>query len=88
VAILWIFLRSAAGVGAAGLGVPYPEALLGPPITVLWLTVAIILAVRVEMSRRREGIFLENLGHSFAPIATVVAAETSLLELALRLAVG
>ena len=87
VALLWLFLRGATGLGSAGSGDPFPESLAGPPITAPFLVSAIVLVLWVEMRRRSELVFLANLGHSFGRIAVFVAAECFAFEVALRLAV-
>lgn len=84
-ALVWLFLRGAMAVGSAALEVPFPRALIGTPLTSLWLAAATIAAVWFELWRQRELIFLANLGYSFSRLGTVVAVECVALELALRL---
>lgn len=90
VLVLWLFLHAASGLGSAavGMGTPFPQSLIGPPLGTLWIIAVIVLVVRVEMWRRSEIIFLANLGHSFFRIALVIIAEFLLLETGLRVAVG
>lgn len=87
-ALLWLFIRGAAWVGSAAAEIPYPLSLEGPPLSALFVYVAVLIAVRVEIGRRSERIFLFNLGYSFGQLAIFVAAECAILEVAMRLCVG
>jgi len=88
VVVLWFFLRGVSSAGSAALQVPYPQSLIGRPIGAVWIVAVIILLVRVEMWRRREIVFLANLGYSFFRIAMVIVGACVLFEIGLRVAVG
>ena len=87
VTLVWLLIRGAAAIGSAAMRVPYPEALTGPLITVPVVVIAVIIAVRFEMWRRSELVFLANLGHSFGRIAALVATQCLVFEVVMRLSV-
>ncbi len=89
VLILWLVLHAAASFGATVMmETPFPESVIPNPISTLFLIAVVTLAVRVEMGRRSEIVFLANLGHSSRKIALVVIGECLVLEAGLRMAVG
>jgi hypothetical protein len=67
---------------------PPSQSLITNPGSTLFLISVIVLAVRLELGRRSEMVFLSNLGHSFRGIALVVVAECLVLEAGLRVAIG
>jgi hypothetical protein len=71
--------------GSSAMRVPMPRALLGSPLTALWLTAATGLVVWFEMRRHRETVFLANLGYSLLRLEGIVVAECLLLDAMLRL---
>ena len=73
--------------GSSAAGVPYPDAIAGPPVTGLWVTAVIGLAIHADMRRRCELVFLANLGYSFAQILTFIVALSFLFEVTLRIVV-
>jgi hypothetical protein len=54
----------------------------------VWLIAVIVLAMRMEMGRRAELLFLANLGHSYRRIGLLVIGECLVLEASLRMAVA
>ena len=88
VLVVWLFLRAFAAAGSAGSGVPFPQSVVGPPISTLWVMVVIILVIWWEMKRKSELIFLANLGYSFRRVTLMVLGECLLLEVTLRVAVA
>lgn len=70
------------------LDIPFPQSLIPSPIGTGFLIAVIVLAVRLEMGRRSEIVFLANLGHSFRKIALLVVGACLILEIGLRAAVG
>jgi hypothetical protein len=64
------------------------QAFVGPLPSVLWIVGVIVLALRVEMGRKSELLFLANLGHSFRGMALVMVGECLVLEVGLRVAVA
>jgi len=89
VLVLWLFLHAATSYGAQTMmESDLPQSLIANPVGTLFLIVVIVLAVRLEMGRRSEIVFLANLGHSSRKIALVVVAECLVLEAGLRAAVG
>ena len=87
VTLVWLLVRSAAAFASAGYGIPYPESVTGPLTTVPVVVGAVIVAVRFEMWRRSELVFLANLGHSFKQTATLAAAQCLVFEVVMRLSV-
>lgn len=87
-AVIWLFLHGAMAVGSGASGVPFPRSIIGAPVAVLWLTAATVAALRFEMWRQRELVFLANLGFSSARLGTTVVFVCLLLEIALRLTVA
>lgn len=71
--------------GSAAMRVPFPRALLGSPLTLLWLTAVTAVVVWFEMRRHREIVFLANLGYSLLRLEGIVVAECVLLDAMLRL---
>ena len=89
VLVLWLFLHAATSYGATFMmETPFPESLIPNPISTVFLIAVIVLAVRVDMGRRSEIVFLANLGHSFRRISLVVIGECLILETSLRVALG
>ena len=84
-----MLIRAAAAIGSAAypIPIPYPQSVTGPLSTVPVVVLAVIVAVRFEMWRRSELVFLANLGHSFGRIATLVAAQCLVFEVVMRLSV-
>lgn len=87
VTLVWLLIRVAAAMGSAAYLTPYPASVTGPLITVPVVVGAVIIAVRFEMGRRSELVFLANLGHSFGKIAALVAAQCLVFEAVMRLSV-
>ncbi len=90
VLVLWLVLHAATSYGAA-LGTeapPFPQSLVANQVATIFLIAVIVLAVRLEMGRKSEIVFLANLGHSSRKIVLVVIAECLVLEAGLRVAVG
>jgi hypothetical protein len=81
VALVWGFFRGVSMYGVALSEGPYPGSLGAAALVVI----PVLIAVRVDMGRRSELIFLANLGHSFVGIATGIVAECLALEALLRL---
>jgi hypothetical protein len=69
-------------------GAPFTQSLLTPAIGTVWLIAVIVLAMRMEMGRRAELLFLANLGHSYRRIGLLVIGECLVLEAGLRMAVA
>ena len=89
VLVLWLFLHAATSYGATAITeTPFPQSLVPNPIGALFLFAVVFLAMRLEMGRRSELIFLANLGHSFRKIALVIVAECLVLEVGLVVALG
>ena len=89
VLVLWLFLHGASAWGGTEmLEIPFPQSLIPSPIATVFLIAVIVVAVRLEMGRRSETIFLANLGHSFRRIAAAVVAMCLVLEAGLRVALG
>jgi hypothetical protein len=65
-----------------------PGALVGTPLTALWITALTVGAVRFEMWRHRETDFLRNLGVAFTPLAILLAMASLALDSVLRAALG
>ena len=89
-AAVWLFLRAAMVIGSTNMRppVPMPDALLGTPLTAIWITAVTVGAVRLEMGRHRETGFLRNLGVSFVPLALVLGMASLVADLMLRRALG
>lgn len=89
-AVVWVFLRGILMMGSrvAKPPVPMPDALLGTPLTALWITALTVGAVRLEMWRHRETPFLRNLGVGFGPLGVVVGTASLAGDVALRLVFG
>ncbi len=87
VTLVWLLIRAAAAIGSAAYGIPYPESVTGPLSTVPVVVFAVIVAVRFEMWRRSELVFLANLGHSFGRTAALVTAQCLAFEVVMRLSV-
>lgn len=85
VAVVWLCLHVAMSIGSIQARVPSPQAIVGTPLTALWLAAATVLVLWVLMSRERELVFLGNLGYAFRDCLPIVATECALLELGLRL---
>ncbi len=84
VAAVWAFLHGVMAVGSLPMRVPFPRAVVGSPLTTLWLTLAALAVVGIDMWRRRELMFLANLGYSFRHLGLLIAAECVLLDAVLR----
>jgi len=82
VALVWGFFRVVSLYGVNLSGGPFPGS-LGAALLVL---VPVLVAVRVDMGRRAELVFLANLGHSFGGIAAAITLECLALESLLRVA--
>lgn len=85
VVVLWLFFRGVSTFGAVAERVPHHEALVGSPTLPLWVTLAVVLVVRIDMGRRAELVFLGNLGHSFRRIGLWAAFLCVCLEGAFQL---
>ena len=90
VLILWLVLHAATSYGAALMeeAPAFPQSLIANYVATVFLILVIILAVRLDMGRRSEMVFLANLGHSSRKIALVVVGECLVLEAGLRVAIG
>jgi hypothetical protein len=93
-AAVWLFLHGAMALlpymmsEGAAMRVPLPQALVGSPLTLLWLTAATCAVVLFESWRHREMVFLGNLGYSPAHVGGVVVSECVLLDLLLRVSLA
>ena len=88
VLVLWLFLHGMSAFGSVDSGTPVAQSFVGPPASVPWIVGVIVLALRVEMGRKSELLFLANLGHSFRGMALVIVGECLVLEVGLRVAVA
>jgi hypothetical protein len=88
VAVLWVVLRSVAVLSAVGLGASLSEAVAGTPLGAFYLLVIILVALRLEMARRSELIFLANLGYSFLNVSIIAIVQCVSLDAVLRVTVG
>lgn len=84
VVVVWAVLRASGAAGAGSMGVPAPASITGPPVATLWIGAAVVAVLLIDMRRRRELVFLANLGHSARRVSAVAAAATLVLDLALR----
>lgn len=80
VGLLWALLRAVSGMGAASTGASPLGASPGFPVVSGYIVVVVLVALRLEMWRRSELVFLNNLGHSFSGIAPLIIAECLLLD--------
>lgn len=85
VAVVWAFLHGVLLAGSRVTGVPFPRSVTGSASAAVWVTVATVLVVCLEMRRNGELIFLANLGYSSRRIAAVAAAQCLLFDFGLRL---
>lgn len=83
-AILWAAFHAAMGYHGWINHVGFPEWMLAGPAAVVAMLAIMLLLLRVDVWRRGELIFLNNLGHSFAPIATVAVVTALTIEFILR----
>jgi hypothetical protein len=67
-------------MGSVGVCIPGPAALIGSWLTVPVVVFFVLLAVCLEMWRRAELVFLENLGYSFGRIAALITAQCVVFE--------
>ena len=90
VLVLWLVLHAVTSYGATLMteAPPFPQSLIANQVATLFLIGVVVVAVRLEMGRRSEIVFLANLGHSSRKIALVVIGECLVLEAGLRVAVG
>ena len=65
-----------------------PGSPLGPLAVAPLISLPIVVAMYIDMTRRSELLFLANLGHSFRGIAIAIVAECAVLEIAIRVAVA
>ena len=61
VAAVWTFIRLAAAGVEVDAGVSFTESLTGPSLGAVWTIAFVLIALRVELGRRRELVFLANL---------------------------
>ena len=88
-AVLWVVLHAVVALASAQAGfAPASESLLGAVVIAIYLLAVILIALRVEMGRRSELVFLANLGFSFLDVSLVVAAVCASLEITLSLALA
>ena len=83
-----MFLHGMSAFGSVDSETTVAQSFAGPLSSVLWIVGVIVLALRVEMGRKSELLFLANLGHSFRGMALVMVGECLVLEVGLRVAVA
>ena len=81
--LLWAFVRVLVAAGSVTEGTP-SGSLLAESVTGVLVCGVVLLALRVELRRRAELLFLANLGVSFFQIGAVVTTTCAALE-AIRL---
>jgi hypothetical protein len=84
VVVLWVALHTVVAMQPTD---TEGSALVLPPITVVALAAVIVVAIRIALRRRGEGLFLANLGYSFLHVGAVVLALVLALEALLGVAV-
>ncbi len=81
VAILWLVLRVVAGFAAQEADAPGPTVQI---LSVGWIWLVVVIALKVDLSRRHESVFLANLGHSFPQISILAIGECVVFEMVAR----
>lgn len=94
--IVWALMRSAGAVGttalmrrigavggSVGVGASFVRNLTPNPMSFLWIWGVVAIVLGVELVRRKESLFLANLGVSFYRIAALAFVLCALLDLAL-----
>jgi hypothetical protein len=85
--VVWATLHLAMGLISTLAGVPFPRSFVGSTATSIWLAAAAAGVVWLDLWRKRELVFLANLGIGFRGVGAFVAAACILLDVALRLLV-
>ena len=87
VALVWLALHMFSAGFAAMSGGSFSEGLAVGPAGIIWIWGVVLIALRLDLERRSESVFLANLGHSVTRISFLALLECSVLEAGLGLLV-